>query len=241
MSLEELLDQDFGTIPELIHHHAQEAPERIALIDEARQVTYREFDALCDRVAASLQRDGLAPPSAIAVCALSSIEYAALFLGALRVGIAVSPLAPSSTPESLAVMVADCGSPLLFYDASTVPVLRNVDAKITRITLDGSAGGKPFRDWLMPERARPKPVEIEPEWPFNIIYSSGTTGVPKGIVQSHGMRWQHVRRANLFAYGPDAIAIISTPLYSNTTLVSFFPTLALGGTAVLMKKFDAAT
>jgi acyl-CoA synthetase (AMP-forming)/AMP-acid ligase II len=83
-------------------------------------------------------------------------------------------------------------------------------------------------------------VQIEPIWPFNIIYSSGTTGVPKGIVQSHGMRWQHVRRANLFNYGPDAIAIISTPLYSNTTLVSFFPTLALGGTAVLMKKFDAS-
>jgi acyl-CoA synthetase (AMP-forming)/AMP-acid ligase II len=53
------------------------------------------------------------------------------------------------------------------------------------------------------------------------------------------MRWQHVRRANLFGYGIDAVAIISTPLYSNTTLVSFFPTLALGGTAVLMKKFDA--
>jgi acyl-CoA synthetase (AMP-forming)/AMP-acid ligase II len=241
MSLEELLEQDFGTIPKLIHYHAQEAPQRIAVIGEARQVTYREFDALCDRAAASLQRDGLAPQSAIAVCALSSIEYAALFFGALRVGIAVSPLAPSSTPESLAVMVADCGSPLLFYDASTEPVLRSVDAKITRVTLDGTAGGKPFRYWLMPDGSKPKPVEIEPEWPFNIIYSSGTTGVPKGIVQSHGMRWQHVRRANLFGYGPDAIAIISTPLYSNTTLVSFFPTLALGGTAVLMKKFDAAT
>jgi len=239
MSLEDTLEQDFGLIPELVRYHAQEAPQRIALIDEARQVTYSEFDALCDRVAATLQRDGLAPQSAIAVCALSSIEYAALFLGALRVGVAVSPLAPSSTPESLAVMVADCGSPLLFFDASTEPVLREVHAKITRIALDGSDAGKPFYDWLMPEGAKPKPVKIEPSWPFNIIYSSGTTGVPKGIVQSHGMRWQHVRRANLFGYGADAVAIISTPLYSNTTLVSFFPTLALGGTAVFMKKFDA--
>jgi long-chain acyl-CoA synthetase len=240
MSLEQELEKDFGLIPDLVHYHAREAPERIALIDEARQVTYGEFDALCDRVAATLQRDGLAPQSAVAVCALSSIEYASLFLGALRAGIAVSPLAPSSTPESLAVMVADCGSPLIFFDASTEPLLREVDSKIKRITLDGSDGGTPFSDWLMPEGAKPNPVHIEPDWPFNIIYSSGTTGVPKGIVQSHGMRWQHVRRANLFDYGPDAIAVISTPLYSNTTLVSFFPTLALGGTAVLMKKFDAS-
>ncbi|MBV9394170.1 MAG: acyl--CoA ligase [Methylobacteriaceae bacterium] len=238
--LEDKLEQDFGTIPELVRYHAQVAPDRVALINESRQLTYREFDALCDRVAASLQRDAVAPQSVIAVCALSSLEYAALFLGALRTGIAVSPLAPSSTPESLAVMVADCASPLLFLDASTEPILREVDPKVARITLDGSAGGTPFAQWLMHDGAKPKPVTIEPSWPFNIIYSSGTTGVPKGIVQSHGMRWQHVRRANLFGYGPHAVSIISTPLYSNTTLVSFFPTLALGGTAVLMKKFDAS-
>ncbi len=239
-SLVQKLEQDFGLIADLVRYHANEAPDRTALIDEERQVSYREYDRLCDRVAASLQRDGITPTSAIAVCALSSIEYAALFLGALRAGVAVSPLAPSSTPESLAVMVADCGTSLLFYDASTEPILREVDAKVRRITLDASAGGTPFYDWLVPDGATPKPVQIEPSWPFNIIYSSGTTGMPKGIVQSHGMRWQHVRRANLFAYGPDAVAIISTPLYSNTTLVSFFPTLALGGTAVLMKKFDAS-
>ena len=80
----------------------------------------------------------------------------------------------------------------------------------------------------------PAAVDIRPEWPFNIIYSSGTTGTPKGIVQPHGMRWVHVQRARLQGYGPDAVTLIATPLYSNTTLVSFFPTVTLGGTVVLM-------
>jgi long-chain acyl-CoA synthetase len=53
------------------------------------------------------------------------------------------------------------------------------------------------------------------------------------------MRWGQVQRARTFLYGPDAITLISTPLYSNTTLVAFFPTLAHGGAIVLMEKFEA--
>ena len=94
-----------------------------------------------------------------------------------------------------------------------------------------------FADWLAPEDARPAAVSIRPEDGFNIIYSSGTTGTPKGIVQSHAMRWAHISR-NAAGFG-EAVTMIATPLYSNTTLVSFLPTLGWGGTAVLMKKFDA--
>ena len=82
-------------------------------------------------------------------------------------------------------------------------------------------------------------MAIQPEWPFNIIYSSGTTGTPKGIVQSHGMRWSYAKRAGGAVYSPEAVTLVSTPLYSNTTLVSFFPALTFGGTVVLMPKFDA--
>ncbi len=86
----------------------------------------------------------------------------------------------------------------------------------------------------------PPPVAPEPAWPFNIIYSSGTTGEPKGIVQGHGMRWAHVRRGAKYGYGPQTVTLLSTPLYSNTTLVVFFPTIAFGGCVILMPKFDAA-
>lgn len=54
------------------------------------------------------------------------------------------------------------------------------------------------------------------------------------------MRWSQMQRGRLYGYGPDSVTLIATPLYSNTTLVCVFPTLALGGTVVLMGKFDAA-
>jgi long-chain acyl-CoA synthetase len=92
---------------------------------------------------------------------------------------------------------------------------------------------------LPPPGARPTPVAIDPAWPFNIIYSSGTTGTPKGIVQPHAMRWAHIQRAAASGYGSGTVALLATPLYSNTTLVCLVPTLAYGGCAVLMPKFDA--
>ena len=160
----------------------------------------------------------------MAICGPSSIEYVTVFVAALRIGAAACPLAPSSTPEQLAAMVRDCGAGLLFVDDSASTALDGVAEKLTvkRVALEGSANPS-FASWLAPDGAKPTPVEIDPEQPFNIIYSSGTTGTPKGIVQPHSMRWGHVRRAEALGYGPDSITVVSTPLYSNTTLVSLIP------------------
>ena len=118
MSIEALLAKEFGTIPELIRALAELQPAHPALIQEDRRLDFAALDALMDRVAASLQRDGLVPGDVIAICAMTSIEYAAVFLGALRAGIAVAPLAPSSTPESLSSMLVDSGAKRLFLDRS---------------------------------------------------------------------------------------------------------------------------
>jgi long-chain acyl-CoA synthetase len=240
-TLEEMMADDFGTVPELIRGHAERDPSKVALIQGGAKLTYGELDALMDRVAAGLQRDGIKPTEAISICATTSIEYAVTFLGGLRAGVAVAPLAPSSTPEQLAGMVADCGAKLFFLDAGVAKEMAGVmgEVKCPRVALDGSDAGKAFEAWLPAVGAKPQAVEIERKWPFNIIYSSGTTGTPKGIVQSHAMRWRHLApREGAIGYGPDAIAQISTPLYSNTTLVCFFPALAGGGSVVMMPKFD---
>jgi long-chain acyl-CoA synthetase len=243
MNLEDLFDQPFGAISDLVRYHAEQRPEHAAVIQDERRLDYAAFDLLVDRVAATLQRDGLRPGDVLAICAATSIEYAAVFLGGARAGVAVAPLAPSSTASSLAAMATDAGAKLFFVDAAVATELAPLADGIAAglIALDGSAAGTGFTEWLAPEGMRPVPVAIEPNLPFNIIYSSGTTGSPKGIVQSHGMRWAHVQRGAATGYGPQAVTLLATPLYSNTTLVSFFPALTLGGTVVLMPKFDAGS
>ena len=78
-----------------------------------------------------------------------------------------------------------------------------------------------------------------PKDPFNFIYSSGTTGTPKGIVHSRQMRWLHATVGTNTGYGEaDAASFAATPLYSNTTLAIVIPTLAYGGTLHIIPKFD---
>ena len=229
MTVDALFAQPFGTLEAVIREQAKELGDKPALIDARRVISYAELDALMDRIAVALRRDGVAKADVAAVCAGTSVEYAAAFLGILRAGAIVAPLAPSSTPESLLIQLSDCGAKILFTDAAAAEhmagVLDQVEAR--RVALDGSDAGAPFETWLAAPGSHPWPVEVDPDQGFNIIYSSGTTGAAKGIVQPHRMRWMQIAQG---VYPPDAVSLISTPLYSNTTLVSFLPTLSNGGT-----------
>ena len=260
----------FRTIADLVREHAAARPQHTVLVHGEQRLSWGEFDARADRVAAALQRDGVQPRQSIAISGANGIAYAVLFLGALRAGVAVAPLPTSATPPQLAGMVQDSGARLLFADES-VPVLdiavpriafgeapaldgrlrRNDPSSIARAetaiepVVPAPAGTQrsaptSVSEWLAPAGTKPRAVDVHPDWPFNIIYSSGTTGTPKGIVQSHGMRWAHVARAEAGGYGPQSVALLATSLCSNTTLVCMFPALSRGGTIVLTEgRFDA--
>ena len=230
----------YRAITDLVREHARQRPNHIALVVGDTTVNYAELDALSDRVAASLQRDGIRSGEAIAICADASIRYVTVFLGALRAGVAVVPLSTTMTPGATRSLLADAQARLVFADATTFALVADRSAMRRCIALDDCAQDRAFSAWLISEGASPLMLDIPAGATFNIIYSSGTTGEPKGIVQSHGMRWAHVSRNAKFGFGFDTVSLLATPLYSNTTLVVLFPTIAFGGTLVLAPKFDSA-
>ena len=134
----------FDTLPALVAAQARSRPDATALVVGPRRLSYAELDALADRVAASLQRDGARPQTVVAVCGGSSVEYIALFLGALRAGLAVAPLAPSATAAQLVSMALDAGAMRFFVDGEVLAALQRAGVEVpaslptTRLDADGA-------------------------------------------------------------------------------------------------------
>ena len=170
MSPEMLMEQEFGLIADLVREYAKERPGHPAVISEGAGSTMRaglangssRFRSAARRRASGRRRSRSARGA--------SIEYATVFLGALRAGVAVAPLAPSSTPEGLVTMLADCRR------EDSVPRcvrrrrrwrVKGLPAGLRCVRLDGPSGTDAsvtsFEAWLAPEGARPAAVRIEPD------------------------------------------------------------------------------
>ena len=221
--------------PAALADNASARPDHPAVICGADRLNWREFVARADKLAGTLADHGVKPGDSVACIALSSVDYAVLWAAVLRLRATMAPLAPSSTPDQIAAMVADSGARFVFVDAPNRAEFGAVLAGKTLVDLDR------LNSFIDPTAQPPKLAPLDPTAGFNIIYSSGTTGTPKGIIHSRQMRWRHATVGVKTGYGAaEAASLASTPLYSNTTLALVIPTLAYGGTLHLMAKFDVA-
>ena len=222
--------------------HARFAPDRIAAICGDRQLTWGEFDRATNRVANALREAGTRQDDPVALVMTNSLEMLNAMFGVIKAGACMVPISGLLTPAQIGTMMTDSGAETVFVSAGNRALVEAaaLPASVRRIAIGFQGEGWEDGDALLAAAPDTDPgVRNRPEDRFNIIYSSGTTGLPKGIVQSHGAR-THFAWSNALELGMsrESVALVTTALYSNGTMFMVLPPLLLGGTVVIMEQFS---
>jgi len=233
-------------LPDLIAHNGRWQGSRPALIDGGLRLSWREFDSATARLARALLALGVRPRERVALLMDTRFETAILMFGIVRAGAVAVPLNVSITDEAVAAMCADAAAVAVCASGAhcdRVDALRKAGALAARhyVGCDGPRPGwHEFEALLAAQPAGAPAVEIAPDDECNIIYSSGTTALPKGIVHTHAcrMRWAY-DCALALKYRSDCRTLCSLGLFSNISWVSMLATVLVGGTIVLQRHFSA--
>lgn len=233
--------------PDYIQRHGSEIPEHIALLQEGfGAVSWAELASTANRIANRLIGLGCQKGDCIAYMGRNSIAIAELMAGATSAGGVLVPLPTMITAETLRAMLVDCGAKFLAVDEDYLEIAEDVLTDC-RAVVSGGLIGLDFNSerfvslarWCE-DASRERPdVSLQPKDLFAITYSSGTTGVPKGIMLDHGTRLGQATLMSLAGFVPGAVNLISTPLYSYGAISTWMPTIVGGGTNLLINRFDA--
>ncbi len=233
------------SVPAYVLRNAEANKDQQALVDglTGDSLTYGQLATYIDRMAAALAERGVKPGDTVAVLSPNTIYYPVVFHGIAAAGALSSTINSLYTPDEIAFQLQDSGASVLITVAPFLDrAMAATDKQPVReiIVLDGAEGYTSLRD-LLGSKAPSPDVQIDPATDLvTLPYSSGTTGLPKGVMLTHRNLVANCAQVDpLFDVGPGERLIAVLPffhIYGLTVLMNVG--LATGATVVTMPRFD---
>jgi len=237
-------------IGSLLTRNARYRPWHIAIVFEGQRVSFRDFNLRVNRLANALLELGVWKGDKVVSILPNCLELLDLYWAAAKIGVVAVPLTPLLRGKALVNLIRDSDATTVITNSEFAGVVDVIKPDLTAVQADryiltdngGSFSGyRCYRDLTTAANdAEPQDIAIADDDPYNLIYSSGTTGQPKGIIHSHRIRSMYgLIFASTFRMQPDSVMMNAGSIVFNGAFVTLMPAMYLGATFILNRQFDA--
>jgi fatty-acyl-CoA synthase len=232
-----------GGVGSWIHRRRVKSAGRAALVDGDRTISYEQLAERVDRLANALAERGVGKGDRVAYLGENHPAFLETLFAAGTLGAVFVPLNTRLAPPELAYMLTDCGAMVLVHAAELAEAAASAStgsAVTHRIAVDGARGS--LDDVIAAASAEHRDVAVGLDDPAMILYTSGTTGRPKGALLTHGnITWNCVNVLVDYDVTSDTVALMISPMFHVASLtMGVLPALLKGATVVLEARFDPA-
>ena len=237
-------------VSHIIKRHVEATPDKTAIIFGEHRISYAQLDSLIARTADGLLKTGLKRGDVVSLFLPSIPELIISYLGTVRAGLTVNVANAMLREQEINYILKDCQARAVIVDKARLPIIEAVKPELESLEMVIVHGDrKTDTQFVSKNRASLESIldqgseEIEPEGTkgsdiCHLMYTSGTTGWPKGVMATHLNIWHNATEFGKVHFKPDDITMVATPIFHCWGLINgTFGTLSRGGTVITVERF----